>query len=56
MPPLLGGKQLANFEVYSYPALASYTLGGAFLALLLSLFLSWRAARRAGRVAGAGPG
>jgi hypothetical protein len=56
MPPLLGGKQLANFEVYSYPALASYALGGAFLALLLSLFLSWRAARRPGQVAGAGPG
>jgi hypothetical protein len=55
MPPLLGGKQLANFEVYSYPALASYALGGAFLALLLSLVLSWRAARRAGRVAGAAP-
>ncbi len=56
MPPLLGGKQLANFEVYSYPALASYALGGAFLALLLSLFLSWRAARRPGQVAGSGPG
>ena len=56
MPPLLGGKQLANFEVYSYPALASYALGGAFMALLLSLFLSWRAARRPGQVAGSGPG
>jgi copper chaperone NosL len=56
MPPLLGGKQLANFEVYSYPALASWALGGAFLALLLSLFLSWRAARRPGQVAGLGSG
>jgi hypothetical protein len=56
MPPLLGGTQLANFEVYSYPALASWALGGAFLALLLSLFLSWRAARRPGQVAGLWPG
>jgi hypothetical protein len=51
MPPLIGGKQLANFEVYSYPALASYALGGVALALFLALFLSWRAARRAGTVA-----
>lgn len=47
MPPLIGGKQLANFEVYSYPAPASYALGGAALMLFLALFLSWRAARRA---------
>jgi hypothetical protein len=53
MPPLIGGKQLANFEVYSYPALASYALGGAALALLLALFLSWRVARREAAAAGA---
>jgi len=55
MPPLFGGKQLANFEVYSYPALASWALGGVALALILALALSWRAARRAGSVAGQGP-
>ena len=27
MPPMFGFKQLANFEVYSYPALASYAHG-----------------------------
>jgi len=53
MPPLIGGKQLANFEVYSYPALASYALGGAALALVLALFLSWRVARREAAAAGA---
>ncbi len=46
MPPLFGGKQLANFEVYSYPGLASYALGAAAVALLAALFLSWRKARR----------
>jgi hypothetical protein len=56
MPPIFGGKQLANFEVYSYPALASYALAGVSLALFLALLLCWRAARRPGQVAGAGPG
>ena len=53
MPPVFGGKQLANFEVYSYPALASYALGGAALALFAALVLSWRAASRAGAPAAA---
>ena len=53
MPPLLGGQQIANFEVYSYPKLASYALGAAALALFLALFLSWRAARRVLPAAGA---
>ena len=48
MPPVFGGKQLANFEVYSYPALASYALGAAALALFLALALSWRHAHRQG--------
>ena len=48
MPPVLGGRQIANFEVYSYPKLASWSLGIAALALFLALFLSWRAARRDG--------
>ena len=47
MPPLFGSRQLANFEVYSYPALASYALGLVVPALLLAMFLSWRRARRA---------
>jgi hypothetical protein len=52
MPPLFGSRQLANFEVYSYPSLASYGLVAAALALFLALFLSWRDARREGTSAG----
>ena len=54
MPPMFGGKQLANFEVYSYPAAASYALGGAAIALVLALLLSWRTARREMESAAAG--
>jgi hypothetical protein len=46
MPPLFGHKKLANFEVYSYPAPASYALAAAGAAVLLALFLAWRDARR----------
>ena len=47
MPPMFGYKQLANFEVYSYPALGSYALAAAALFLFLALFLAARQARRA---------
>ncbi len=46
MPPLFGGTQLANFEVYSYPGPAAYALGAAGVALLAALALAWRAAHR----------
>jgi hypothetical protein len=46
MPPMFGYKQLANFEVYSYPALASYALGASMLLLLAALFVGWRQTRR----------
>jgi hypothetical protein len=46
MPPLFGYKQLANFEVYSYPGPASYALGGAMLLLVVALVIGWRQARR----------
>jgi hypothetical protein len=46
MPPLFGRKQLANFEVYSYPAAASYALAAVAAALLVALALAVRAARR----------
>ncbi len=46
MPPLFGYKQLANFEVYSYPAPASYALAGVAATLLVALALGVRAARR----------
>ena len=50
MPPLFGYKKLANFEVYSYPALGSYGLGAAALFLSVALFLSWREWRREAKV------
>jgi copper chaperone NosL len=45
MPPLFGHKKLANFEVYSFPAAASYALAAVGAALLVALFLGWREAR-----------
>jgi hypothetical protein len=45
MPPLFGARQLANFEVYSYPAAGSYALGLVPLLLLLALLLAWRQGR-----------
>jgi hypothetical protein len=46
MPPLFGYKQLANFEVYSYPAFGSYALLAVAVCLLAGLVLSWREWRR----------
>jgi len=44
-PPLFGYKKLANFEVYSYPALGSYALAGVALLLVVAVFLAWRNSR-----------
>jgi hypothetical protein len=44
MPPMFGAKQLANFEVYSYPQAASYAMGLSSLLLLAALFMAWRQA------------
>lgn len=41
-PPLFGYKKLANFEVYSYPGMASYALGAVAVLLLLAVYLAWR--------------
>ncbi len=41
-PPLFGYKKLANFEVYSYPAFASYALAGVALLLIVAFYLAWR--------------
>ena len=46
MPPLFGFKQLANFEVYSYPSGASYALGASTLLMVLALFVAWRQVSR----------
>ncbi|HXK10217.1 MAG TPA: hypothetical protein VMT70_11270 [Vicinamibacteria bacterium] len=45
-PPLFGYKKLANFEVYSYPAIGSYALAGVALCLFVAFVLAWREARR----------
>ena len=44
-PPLFGYKKLANFEVYSYPALGSYALAGVALLLMAAFYLAWRQSR-----------
>ncbi len=52
-PPLFGGQQLANFEVYSYPQAGSWVLLGTGLALVLAVFLGARRALRRAREADA---
>src|SRR5262245_14716061 len=42
MPPMLGYKKLANFEVYSYPAVGSYVLALVVVLLATAMFLAWR--------------
>ena len=46
MPPMFGSKQLANFEVYSYPAAGAYLIGGAVLLVVAAAFVGWRQWRR----------
>jgi hypothetical protein len=42
MPPLFGHKTLANFEVYSYPAVGSYLLALVVVMLAVAVWLAWR--------------
>ena len=51
MPPLFGYKQLANFEVYSYPQVASYAMALSTLLTLAAAFSAWRHHRRLERQA-----
>jgi len=44
MPPVFGYKQLANFEVYSYPALASYAMAVSTLLVIVACVWAWRVA------------
>jgi copper chaperone NosL len=46
MPPIFGYKKLANFEVYSYPALGSYALALVAVVLIAAVLIG----RRQGRV------
>ena len=45
MPPLYGRKQIANFEIYSYPGAGSYVLAAVAVILALALFVAWRRGR-----------
>jgi len=45
MPPMFGARQLANFEVYSYPQTAAYAMALSSLLLLVALVVAWRQAR-----------
>jgi hypothetical protein len=42
MPPMFGYKKLANFEVYSYPALGSYVLAAVVVVFVTAIVLAWR--------------
>jgi copper chaperone NosL len=45
MPPVFGFKQLANFQVYSFPGVASYAIAAAMVLLATALVLAHRQAR-----------
>lgn len=53
MPPMFGYKQLANFEVYSYPALASYAMGLSTLLVTVALVVTWLRSRHDDQTAAA---
>jgi copper chaperone NosL len=42
MPPIIGYRKIANFEVYSFPGPASYVMGVVLALLLLALYVAWR--------------
>jgi len=46
MPPVFGFKQLANFQVYSYPTLASYAMGLSTLLVIVAFLWAWRTSRQ----------
>lgn len=47
MPPMFGYAQIANFEIYSYPRLASYAMTGSMLLLIGALAYAWWCHRKA---------
>jgi len=49
MPPMFGGRQIANFEVYSYPRPATYAMVGVIVLLLSALIMTWWQSRRRAR-------
>ena len=49
MPPMFGYRQIANFEVYSYPRAASYAMAAVVILLLTALIWTWWDRRGAAR-------
>ncbi len=47
MPPVFGFKQIANFQVYSYPQAGTYVMLAVFACLVLAVFFAWREGRLA---------
>jgi hypothetical protein len=47
MPPVFGFKQIANFQVYSYPQAGTYAMVAVFVCLVAALALAWRGSRAA---------
>lgn len=45
MPPIFGHQKIANFDVYSFPKLASYMLTLSAVALGMSVLLAWQRRR-----------
>src|SRR5262245_39802462 len=41
MPPIFGYQKIANFEIYSYPRLASYAIGAVVVLLAAALGWTW---------------
>lgn len=48
-PPLIGHKTVANFEIYSFPGLASYLLGLFAVILLIAGYLAFKDNERAAK-------
>ena len=46
MPPMFGYRQIANFEVYSYPRPATYAMAGVIVLLVAALVWTWWRSRR----------
>lgn len=47
MPPIFGFKQIANFQVYSYPKPGTYVMAAVVVMLSAALFVAWRECRKA---------
>jgi len=51
MPPMFGYRQIANFEVYSYPRPGTYAMAAVVLLLISALAWTWWDDRRSRRAA-----